>query len=660
MTYFDKLLFDEFRVVPVNPTDTKIETQNIVKAITDNENLTSLGYTLKAPDIVTLSKCKNTCIFDIVNQYIDRVKADPMYPDFPNQVMNISEAEFRFHQLVHYFSTYGMESLFDIETQKGWLPDVTKTEKTEKQEIVLPAKTISLIKESEKYIFTLKKLLTKRERLTIPEKELITIAARQVSYEDIRNTPVAFKENLMDLFHYLFDNNEDETIKAICQHTGDVLTCLRFLLTKHHYKLTTSERKRCVRILESYPVADFKNNLILSHKKAKNSLLILNYISYNKFSKSASHQTAVNDLRNNCLKSWESQMKNLIKKNDPTVIQKLADRPGYLLRNTAWLLRSGYSKDEINNALCDNASALSAQTILTILNKFLYFKKNSLKTEASDVCFIMYNVLTEKLKTLNTPLKNQKIFIEEGIYDFDTSIIETNDKSEEGGYIRSGLTFKIPDNINILRFFVYWNDKRRTDIDLHATGLLKHDNTMHIGWNGDFRKSGAIHSGDITHSDAAEYIDVNLNSEIKKINAIIHFYNNTEAISRRKYIRKTFADIETCFTGIMGVSKAKENIELYEPANCFISHNLKSKNIMLNYTLIDVENRKMQLIAKPIENKSYNYDFAPGLSVTDYISMLAASQNATIVDNKEDADLTIRLDKGGDISLIDENYFMDY
>ena len=648
---FNELFFTEFRMIPVKMTRENFNDEDMVRAITDNENLTSLGYTLKPMDIVQLAKT-DVSIYETVKKYVDKVDADPMYPDFPTQVMEMDEATFRFHQLVHYFSTYGMESLFGVEIKQGWLPDVQKTDKTKKQDILLPAKTLSLIVEEEKYSYAIKHLLGKRERLTLPEKEILAFAVRKVSPKEIAKTPVAFKENLLDLFVLFFDAKEDAALRAICQHTGDVLTCLRYLLTKHHYKLTTSERKRSVRLLESYPAVDFRTNLILSNKKAQNSFIVLDYLSYNKFSRSVEHKMAVKDFRDGKLHSWESGLKQMLSNKEDGVVEYAGQHPGVLLRMVAWFLRLGYDKEEICQVLSKKADSLSIQTLLSVLNKFSSEDFQMERSEAMDVLFVMQRILKERLTFLDTPLKGKKVFIEEGIYDFESSTIETNEKSEEGGYIRSGLVFNIPKSIENLRFFVYWNDTNdRVDVDLHTYALGMDDSRIHVGWNSDFNSHGIVHSGDITHSDAAEYIDINMSEpKVKLVETDISYYNGDD-----------FSKIDTCFTGMMAVSNIGKDVELYDPANCFFFHNLRSHQKTLQYALIDVVNRKLKVLGKPGEHL-YNPEFPnfyDGFSLKEYCMLLLDAQKAVLVSDKEDADLVVRLDKGADISLIDENYFMD-
>ena len=135
---------------------------------------------------------------------IPKVKAAPMYPDFPSQVMAMDEAVFRFHQMVHYFSTYGLEDLFGIEVREGWLPDSTETPKTETDKTLLDAKVLSLAEEDGLYRRVYEQLLMRRERMTIPEKELVEECVRHAddSFLDVK---AAFKENLIPVFRIIME-----------------------------------------------------------------------------------------------------------------------------------------------------------------------------------------------------------------------------------------------------------------------------------------------------------------------------------------------------------------------------------------------------------------------------------------------------------------------
>ena len=130
-TAFEKLLLSELRLAAYRPgSDSPALTdEKVAQAVTVNEELRNLGYTLAPGDLLLLAGSPSLFSFaEHFRSLLPDVTAPPMYPDFPLQVMEMEEAEFRLHQLAHYFSTYGLEKFFGVEVKRGWLPDVAATE----------------------------------------------------------------------------------------------------------------------------------------------------------------------------------------------------------------------------------------------------------------------------------------------------------------------------------------------------------------------------------------------------------------------------------------------------------------------------------------------------------------------------------------------------
>ena len=154
-TQFEKLLLSELRIVIYDdrascvseddadnevPTITDIQ---MVQAVTANEELMHLGYTLRPADLIRLAGSPSLTGFaEHFRSLLPDVTAPPMYPDFPKQVMQMDEAEFRLHQMIHYFSTYGLEMLLGEEVKEGWLPKSSAAPKTRRDETLLKAKVI--------------------------------------------------------------------------------------------------------------------------------------------------------------------------------------------------------------------------------------------------------------------------------------------------------------------------------------------------------------------------------------------------------------------------------------------------------------------------------------------------------------------------------------
>lgn len=404
-----------------------------------------------------------------------------MYPNFPQQVMKMDEATYRFHQMVHYFSTYGLESMLPIEICKGWLPSVEDTEKIKEDDTLLEAKVLRLLPCKLQYQTPYTLSVSKTERMTAMEREIVRHACTEIPLKILQQTPIPFKENLLELSWILFNTLEkqsfQDTLSKICKHTGDVLRVIAYIYKRNHYHFKTSQKRMLVQVLERYSPADLETNLMLSWKKREENIKILQGIDYQNYSRSLPHMNAVKKLRNKELRSWNGQVDAMLKIKDENAVSFIGQRPGMLLRMMAWLMRLGYDKESIKKELINHCEDLSMPTLITVLT---YFGGHEEREEAEGIYEVLSEVLFEKMKYLKTPLQNKKVYVDEGNFSMIDSIVECSSKSDEGGYIRSGLAIKIPENVKRLRFFVYWNDKKRVDIDLHADAFDKEIGRAHV------------------------------------------------------------------------------------------------------------------------------------------------------------------------------------
>ena len=800
-TAFEKLLLSELRIVTYEPPQAERDGQTaqplsddrIAQAMTVNEELRNLGYTLRPADILRLAGSPSLIGFaDHFRSLLPSVDAAPMYPDFPKQVMEMDEAEFRMHQMIHYFSTYGLEDLFGTEIRRGWLPDVSASPKEKSDKTLLECKVLELMSAEEAPFSALCRTLAKRERMTQPAREMIKLAIPLLAPERIADVKITFKENLIDLFDAILEGSDGERriqfLQRICQHTGDVLKCVGGILPVHDYHFRTGQKRAVVKLLESYPVKDFTANLILSRSKREKSLIALQYLDYNVYSRSAAHREAVRALRNGELRSWEAQARYLVGTGDEGALDFIAARPGMMLRMLRWLLRTGYRDDDIRRRLAEKADALSLHTTVDILNALddtegrepredLYeeilkrrrdaaqLKSVALKRQLSDsdikrrmnagretarrcykritaylqsapelsdekraerleqariryeeilrhyddvekrekdpvhkahrlrnaerterleleaferaykkdralyeksvplngrVCAILLDTMYAHMKGIKTELSGKKVYPHLEAYDLSCSRLKSGSGSEEGGYLPPGIAIRIPEEVRYLRFFIYWNDKKRVDVDLHATAVDENENRIHVGWNGDFNNSGILHSGDITHSDAAEYIDIDLEAPILRARTHVNIYSGKES----------FKEIETCYVGMMAVREIGEDVKLYDPKNCFFTHALRSGSRSLHYGYVDVPGRRLFFEGKAPAEGAPEYcrvqEPVPGkpgrLTMERYLSMLFKAQEVTAAASTEEADLVLTMEKSAEesgVSLVDRNLYLD-
>lgn len=653
---YEKNILSELRVFVINEV-AELTDERLVKAVTLNENLKAYGYCLKPADIVRVAKSSSLDSFFVEFRSLqNEVLAKPMYPDFPKQVMNLSEAQFRMHQAMHYFSTYGMELLFGTRLDKAWYPDVESTEKTEEDVTLLQAKTLELISREEMFSLPLRRILEKKERMSLPEKTIVSQAVTEVDPELLAKIDIPFKENLIEVFCLIADETPSELacelLRNLCKNTNDIWRCLHVYLSRHGNHLTTGQKRLFVKLFESYPVADFQANLIVTNAKAEKVIHTLEYLSFNRFSRSAEHKEAVRKLRNGELRSWQGQVDFLLSSDGEKALNFIATRPGMLVRLTARLLRLGYRQEAIAEKLVEHADVLSMQTLVSLLNFFSTDSVLEERPEANKVFDIMLKALSAKMTTIETPFKGKKIFLDEGDFSLEHSRIEKS--SVEGGYVRSGLAFKVPQAARRVRFFVYWNDSNPwVDIDLHGAATTKDDESVHIGWNGGYNESGITHSGDITESDAAEYIDIDLeNTDASSVSFSVDLFSG----------RPNFGLIDTCFVGMTAVNQIGEKVKLYDPKNCFFSHDLRSKERCLYYGHLDVDERVLVVSAKPngsgykvpkVDNSHY--------SLKRFLEDLAEAQGAEVV-TRDEADVILVMGKPNaenEISIIDSNFFCD-
>lgn len=658
---YDDLLFRELRMVAVSEDEDAIfvdggsyalTDKDILKALTLDENLKSLGYCFTPDSFPLLCHSNIDSLYEDIKSYVGDVRADPMYKGFPDEVMSMDEGVFRFHQLLHYMSTYGVEFFTGCEVKKGWLPESKDIKRDKSDTFKTDLKQIEGISSDEKYFKPAFVLLSRKTRLTESGGRLIAEAVKHLTSEQLNELQIPFKENVQVLFDLGMEEKDLRLLITACKNPMDAFKCIRGVLDDNDWHLRTSQKRIIAKLLDGFESHSFEENLIYSNSRRELIIRILDHIDYTTYSRNDTHKKSISLLKDKKLKSWMSKIEKLIAQGENRQVElmlALQKRPGMFLRMCVRLLRLGYSKDLIEKSLLEVASELSTQTIVDLLN-YAYETKNDDEDKILWVTFrgILQNVLCKKFQYLDTEFKGKKVYLDTQDYDIAHSMIL---KSKEGGYNRGGMAFKIPEDANKVRFFVYWNDKKRVDVDLHAMFTAVDGCRYHVGWNGDYRSNGVVTSGDITHSDAAEYIDFDLNNtKLDFATAHVSLFSGA----------KSFADIETCFAGLMGVSELGTDIKLYDPKACFISQDLKCDQRDLNYGVISIQDRYIRYIGKPEKDNYFNNstDSIP-FSLKEYLKLLFEAQNATVVENKEDAEIEMSIAKSKGISLMDKNFYID-
>lgn len=669
----EKLLFTELRVLSGNNDNLKFTSKaGLESALIDNENLNALGYELKGEGVVRLAReytanPEITPLHVRVKEFEPDIAASPMYPNFPIQVLEMDEMEFRIHQLVHYLTTYGVESMLGVEVKEGWLPKTEDLMERKEDKQIAKLKTLDYLTSNEVNELVIEKLIGKKERLLPNElkiaKSIVNSHARQAI------TEIPFKENIGALYGDILLNGELRArydalseLAVILKHPGDVLDLTEYLVLANKYKhLKTSLKRGLVELIEAFPTAAIEENLASNRwsnkflgkggkRRAINrNIALIDYLSFTKFSKNAEALSIVNELKDGLLLSWNQNLERAYADKKLNVVRNLLlQRPGIYFRQVNRLYGQDFPVEQISEDIKSVASELKTQSIVSALNNY------GGDAQVSKVFYdaLVANLLSKEIETL----AGKKVFVEQSEIDFANSKLSITDKFEDGGYIQNGMAIKIPEDAQYIRFFTYWNDSQRIDIDLHAAYKAGEDE-RHIGYHGNHKADGLVFSGDITHSDAAEYIDIDLKKARKEGVSKVQFNINS-------YTGIKFKDIETIFSGIMVLGEMGQVVKLYDQKNVLFRHDLKNNGMATNYGLLDLEKGLISILGTNTNNHNDTDlvdDINVKLSITSYLSILLATQGCEAVANKEDADLILGLTKSDEenyVSLIDENFFM--
>lgn len=647
----NKLLLSELRICEINPTE-NITNELLTKAVTVNAEINNFGFTLLPKDIIRLASDSNPeNILNLIVEVFANKGYKPMYPGFPKEVMEMDEAVYRFHQALHYLSTYGLEFFTGEEVSEGWMP-TSNFEENEKEAAKLKELTVIELCTKEEIADRVKKyIINKTELWTNNEAVLANDFFTENPSESF---VIPFKENIYHYYSYLRINKTEYNknlirwkLKQVCQHTGDVLDLLENILYSTN-KFSTSDRRIFSKLLDMYSEKDLSENLIRQEKRNKK---LLNYLSYNKYSRNPVNKETVRKFRNDELRSWNSLLEEKIKNHSEDTLDFISKRPGELFRRIRELLNRGYSKEDILAHI--NGEDLKIQSLVGALNTICNFATEAKGSEENTDVFVdtTKELLVQALAKYKTPLTNKKVYFDKGQYSPENSVLSI-DKTEEGGYIRSGLAFAIPENVDIVREFIFWDDRnKRVDLDLHSYAFDEKDKNIHIGWDGDFNRCGITTSGDITTSNnSAEYIDVNipmaLEKGIKYVTFNINYFNGSR-----------FSDVNKCFFGIEAAKN--DGSKLYDPKNLYFYHDLTTSNKgNIDYAVFDLTTRTIRLLEAKENITSFSKEIK--FSLADYLDILGQAQNVTFVNSKEDADIVVTLDKQDNTyCLIDKNFLLE-
>ena len=546
------------------------------------KNIENLGYTFSE---TLITRLQTFSIDELTSFYQDLVKDlreivgahreyKPMYPNFPQQVMDMTEVRLYVNAIIHYITNR--------------LPNYEKKERLPLLDNV-KLKIIELgTNEDFESIYT--KLVSSNTSLSLQDKSDLKWFVE--TYKDdiypLMPGEISMKETIAYVAGLLILNTE-KSESFLLKHIKTATDVLRLAtaLSEGDVSLAANTKfitfKRPVRrillgLLEncSSPTEDMlrwkKRWVRLGEKLHPGEF-------ERKFPKTVE---SFDVLRNSKpFETFNSKIeKALTEKNADKVIQLLGIRGGDLARRLDHLLRLDEGKQrDVLKQFAARTEQISTPVLLQVMTHFkhrneqkelrVFFPKGDVaKVQAiknnlpflteencAEVVGICKGALIERFAQ-RKPLG--KCFLSDKLKNYLVPFSQRSASKALRTLVR-GSRLDLPET-NVIRLFLWWkNGRERTDIDLSAALYdtdFKYKDVISF-YN--LKNYGSHHSGDIVDAPegATEFIDVN-------IAKIVEMGVRYVVMSLNSYTQQPYCDLPECFAGWMGRTQANSG-EIFEP-----------------------------------------------------------------------------------------------
>lgn len=503
-----------------------------------------------------------------------------MYPKFPQQVMEASEAELFFNAILHYLS------------DGKWVPDYPARTKTGTLLKVDNYRILHVATEKD-YVTLIENLMFSKTPLSVGARDDIwhflkyypnsskhipdTIPIREnMAY--IYSTAVLLGEDI-DNFLPKLDTPTDVLRFAIGLSDGDVS-----LSTNSKFKsMPKKVRRGMLQTLENMSKkSSFEEDMLRYKGMWVRFAEVLHPGEYaNRYQNT---YRAFQKLRNNKkIATYAGKLESAIAAEDiGKALQLLQSRPGIFARRLDNLLRVSKNPMVVVDSFRQVAEKVPTTILLQVREHFshrskkgpsrVFFPKGNVAKAYNriDVLEALPAEVTEAVVAVceDTLLKQYsertamgKVYISENLkgYNIPTKLRHA---AKSLVTVSRGSKFEIPEDCNVLRSFVYWkNGKNRTDVDLSAVVFDKDYSTITTVayYNLRAKNCGIVHSGDIVDAPegASEFVDIDL-AKAAELGRYV-------AVTINCFSQQPYCDLPICFGGWMYRGDGQSG-EIFEPS----------------------------------------------------------------------------------------------
>ena len=553
--------------------------QNVVAALL--KNLEAFGYTLSKEVVERVETLSDEQLETFYLQLVNDLKTmlgahrtfKPMYPNFPQQVMEMSQAQLYFNAIIHYWT-----GLRPVTEKKTRLPlfDSIKPKVIE----------LGTIEEFES-IFT--DICASKTSISVQDSEDLSWFVDHFVDEIVRLLPpeIPVKENRALVGALLMRKTQIAApfLAANFQTATDVLR-LAVALSGGDISLATSSkfaainragRRTLLELLEGCGalVEDMK-------RRPMRWIRLGERLHVGEFAPRFPKTFAAFDVLRNDKPhpTFAGEVERQIEaRNVGGALELLAKRPGELVRRLDHLLRlDAENAPQTLEVFARVASQIATPVLLQVSAHFrhrngenalrTFFPKgqiakvqaieNTLPALSDEICqraaTLCDDVLIERFRAL--PALGA-CFVDERLRDFLVPFSNRSAAKALRTLVR-GSKLPLPE-ADTLRFFVWWkNGRERTDIDLSAAFFDANWRYVDVVSYYNLKNFGGHHSGDIVDAPrgAAEFVDVSREKlREKNVRYIVMSINSFTA--------QPFCDLPECFAGWMPRQKPNSG-EIFE------------------------------------------------------------------------------------------------
>lgn len=608
MNRIDPILLRRKNILTI-PKDGGHVADSTSKAMTASiiKNAEALGYTFSKDAINTLLTYSAQELTDFYHDLIPALRrlkgADktyqPMYPNFPAQVMEASSAELFINAIVHYL-TCG--EVLPEYTKKSRMPLISGNKLT-----VLEVGEVEEIWDIFRNILGSKTSISPQDH-----EDILEIVKNSTVFYRYLPAEIPMKENAAVVAKIITENAAVKNVGAIQKYFKTATDVLRYvtalsdgdisLASNTKFKSMKRYQRRMVMDLLAGINGDILEDMYRYHHRwlRIGEIVHPSEFTYKKYRKV---NRAFDTLRNKRKPMFfGGEVQEALKSgNIYHAVETLLKRPGEFARNLDKLLREANDVMHILTVFKGIANEVSTPVLLQVKHHFMhrcddkpvrvFFPKGSLakvKYIANElpeldksVCNTVVRICDEALRfnyAKREPLG--KVYIDPEMKNFIVPFSQRSASKTLKTIVR-GSHIPLNETTNVVRAFIWWTNKDdgygRVDIDLSASAYDENWKLIdHVSYT-NLRSDGirAYHSGDITNGGSvngkgvAEFLDVDISSTAKNARYIVfQVYNYTE---------DNFCDLPNCRFGWMERMDMNSG-EIFEPSTVEMAMDLTAQS----------------------------------------------------------------------------------